>query len=126
MPKKPKRSRLQKLQNSWGKSSPKERADFLLWLKGADAGLGQSGTEADASVRSEVPIASGRYLTAPTITRIKQIMAARGMSHADVMLELGFSPEDRALQQALDNSASLRLAMVAALAAWLGENADVS
>ena len=117
MSKKPKRSRLQKLQHSWEKASPLEREDFLGWLQAP--GVGVSELQANALTRSEAPIASGRYLTSSTITRIKTKMAARGMSADDVMNALGFATDGIALRRALENNASLRLVVVTALAEWL-------
>lgn len=121
MPKKPKRSRLQKLQNGWAKSSPEERKAFLAWLKGMDASPSEFFSEASPAPRPAAPIASGRYLTPETIIRIKAVMAARRMSEGDVMEALGFSREDPALRRALDHDASLRLMVVKALANWLGD-----
>jgi hypothetical protein len=119
MPKKPKRSRLEKLQNSWAKSSARERSDFLRWLEEQDAGLSKVSSDVTPAPQPAGPIASGRYLTPATITRIKSVMAARGLSDGDVMEALGFSREDCSLRRALDDHASLRLLLVEALAIWL-------
>jgi hypothetical protein len=115
MPKKPKRSRLQKLQNSWEKSSAEERADFMRWLEAS----GVSARQAAPATMSEAPIASGRYLTSSTVARVKATMAVRAVSAEEVMAELGFGPDDPSLGRAMDDSASLRLVIVAALEKWL-------
>lgn len=112
MSKKPKRSRLQKLQHSWEKASPLEREDFLGWLQAPGVGVSSGST---------APIASGRYLTPSTIARIKAKMAARGVSADDVMNALGFPTDGVLLRRALENNASLRLVVVAALATWLSD-----
>jgi hypothetical protein len=46
-------------------------------------------------------------------------MAARAVSAEEVMAELGFGPDDPSLGRAMDESASLRLVIVAALEKWL-------
>ncbi|MBW8300372.1 MAG: hypothetical protein K0M60_12290 [Hydrogenophaga sp.] len=119
MPTKQKRTRLEKLQNSWTKATAEERLRFLAWLRQADS----SGDALGPSLGTP-PIASGRYLLPSAITRIRVIMAKRSLSPADVMAEIGFEPDDPSLARALDGNASLRLAVVAALEIWLVANAS--
>ena len=117
MPSKPKRTRLEKLQNSWTKATVEERFEFLAWLRQPDG----SG-DAPGLTLGTPPIASGRYLLPSAITRIRAIMAERSLAPADVMREIGFEPDDPSLARALDGKASLRLAVVAALETWLVAN----
>jgi hypothetical protein len=121
MPKKSKRSRLLKLQNSWEKSSAQERTGFMRWLEAS----GVSAMEAPTAPMSEVPIASGRYLTPAAIARIKSIMLAPSLSVEVMVIELGFASDDVSLGRALEDNVSLRLAMVAALEKLLIVNATV-
>lgn len=114
MPSKQKRTRLEKLQNSWMKATAEERFGFLCWLRQTDA----AGDALGLSFATP-PIASGRYLLPSAIARIRAIMAERSLCPADVMTEIGFEPDDPALARALDGNASLRLAIVAALEIWL-------
>jgi hypothetical protein len=121
MPITQKRTRLEKLQNSWTKATAEERVQFLTWLRQADA-------SGDASVRSLAvpPIASGRYLLPSAISRIRTIMAVRGLAPADVMVEIGFDRNDPSLARAFEENASLRLSLVAALESWLIANSSPS
>ena len=114
MPSKQKRTRLEKLQNSWTKATVEERCQFLAWLRSA----GMSGDDSDLSINVP-PIASGRYLLPSPVVRIRSIMAERGLTTADVMTEIGFEPDDPSLSRGLDENASLRLSIVAALELWL-------
>lgn len=117
MPSKQKRTRLEKLQNSWTKATAEERFGFLAWLRQPDA----AGDTAGLSLGTP-PIASGRYLLPSAIARIRAVMDARCLAPADVMAEIGFEPDDPSLARALDGNASLRLAVVAALELWLVAN----
>ncbi|MBV2185726.1 MAG: hypothetical protein KUL88_14435 [Rhizobium sp.] len=114
MPSKQKRTRLEKLQNSWTKATVEERCQFLAWLRPA----GMSGDASHPSINVP-PIASGRYLLPSAVARIRSIMAERGLTTADVMTEIGFEPDDPSLSRALDENASLRLSVVSALEFWL-------
>ena len=114
MPSKQKRTRLEKLQNSWTKATAEERVGFLAWLRQAN-GLG--GPQYPSL--GTPPIASGRYLLPSAIARIRAIMAKRGLSPADLMVEIGFEAADPSLARALAGNASLRLSVVAALEVWL-------
>lgn len=121
MPSKQKRTRLEKLQNSWTKATVDERYQFLAWLRqdsasGASPGLSNLVT----------PIASGRYLLPSAVTRIRVLMAERGLTAGDVMAEIGFEPDDPSLARALDETASLRLSVVAALEIWLSANSSAA
>lgn len=118
MPSKPKRTRLEKLQNSWSKASVEERVRFFVWLRQQDDQAGGAGTGLGGSP-DFAPIASGRYLLPSAISRIRARMAERGLSAADLMAEIGFERDDPSLARALEGNASLRLAVVAALEGWL-------
>lgn len=118
MPSKPKRTRLEKLQNSWTKASVEERVRFLVWLRQQDDQAGGAGTGL-GDLSGFAPIASGRYLLPSAISRIRARMAERGLSAADLMAEIGFERDDPSLARALEGNASLRLAVVAALEGWL-------
>ncbi|MBW8283536.1 MAG: hypothetical protein K0M55_08035 [Rhizobium sp.] len=119
MPSKQKRTRLEKLQNSWTKATVEERYQFLAWLR-QDSALGKSPDFSNVVT----PIASGRYLLPSAVTRIRVLMAERGLTAGDVMAEIGFAPDDPSLARALDEKASLRLSVVAALQIWLTANSS--
>ncbi|MDP9631865.1 UNVERIFIED_ORG: hypothetical protein J2W85_003944 [Ensifer adhaerens] len=120
---KPQRTRLEKLKNSWAKATPGERHGFLTWL--AISGVLPVATPVPptAAVPSPIPagapIASGRYLLPSTITRIEAIMAKQRLKPDDVMHEMGFLSDGQSLARALAKNASLRLAVIAGLEAWL-------
>lgn len=126
---KPQRTRLEKLKNSWAKSTPGEREGFLTWLtiSGVLPAASQSPVADTASLPplpTGAPIASGRYLLPSTITRIKAIMAKRRLKPDDVMGEMGFLSNGQSLARALAKNASLRLAVIAGLEAWLRTHED--
>lgn len=118
---KPERSRLEKLKNSWTKATDAERDAFLAWL----GALPESkiASRSERARPEETPIASGRYLLPTAITEIRATMARRKITPEDVMHEMGFASDGRALARALNWNASLRLAVIAALERWLRENA---
>lgn len=118
MPSKPKRTRLEKLQNSWTKASVEERVRFLVWLRQQDGQTDGAGAGL-SDLPGFAPIASGRYLLPSAIGRIRTRMAERGLSAADLMAEIGFERDDPSLARALEGNASLRLSVVAALESWL-------
>ncbi|ACP26928.1 hypothetical protein NGR_c31950 [Sinorhizobium fredii NGR234] len=125
---KPERSRLDKLKNSWAKATDAERDAFMGWLAATGARPPATKLTAPPSAYSapqpaQTPIASGRYLLPSAIAEIKAIMALRRMTPQDVMDEMGFAAEDRALAGALARGASLRLSVIAALEGWLRINA---
>lgn len=118
MAKKNERTRLEKLQNSWGKASDDERRQFLEWIGGVNTGVpSRAVAEADG-----IPIASGRYLTPQTIERIRAVMTRRSLTLDGLLLELGMPPTDRTLARALVRHASLRLTVIEALRGWLTEH----
>lgn len=121
MPSKQKRTRLEKLQNSWEKATVEERNQFLAWLR-QDSPAGAS----PDLTTVVTPIASGRYLLPSAVTRIRVLMAKRGLTAGDVMAEIGFEPDDHSLTRALDENASLRLAIVAALELWLSAHSSTA
>lgn len=118
MPPKPKRNRLDKLQNSWTKASAQQRYEFLQWL--ATSAESSDGT----GIAATDMIASGRYLLPSAVIRIRAVMTARSLSAEAVMTELGFEEDRHALSRALSEGASLRLAVVAALERWLLAHAE--
>ncbi|MDK1377222.1 MULTISPECIES: hypothetical protein [unclassified Sinorhizobium] len=123
---KPERTRLDKLKNSWTKATDNERNAFLSWLAARGAlstTVTHSSGPSPSQRAAEAPIASGRYLLPSAIAEIKAIMAKRRLQPEDVMQEIGFPPDDRSLAHALARGASLRLAVIAALEAWLRTNA---
>ncbi|WEX88916.1 hypothetical protein PZN02_001444 [Sinorhizobium garamanticum] len=123
---KPERTRLDKLKNSWAKATDNERDAFLSWLTARGARsttAAHSSTPSPSASAVEAPIASGRYLLPSAIAEIKAIMARRRLKPDDVMQEIGFPPGDHSLAHALARGASLRLAVIAALEAWLRTNA---
>ncbi|WP_331372502.1 hypothetical protein [Sinorhizobium chiapasense] len=122
---KPERTRLGKLKNSWAKATDNERDAFLRWLAASGAlstMAAHSSAPSPSASAAEAPIASGRYLLPSTIAEIEAIMAKRRLRPDDVMQEIGFSADDRSLGHALARGASLRLAVIAALEAWLRTN----
>ncbi|AWM26845.1 hypothetical protein N181_15055 [Sinorhizobium fredii USDA 205] len=129
---KPERSRLDKLKNSWAKATDAERDAFLSWLAARGARRSSPTLASSPSLapspssprQAETPIASGRYLLPSTIAEIEVIMAQRRLTPQDVMHEMGFAAEDRALAGALARGASLRLSVIAALEGWLRINAQ--
>jgi hypothetical protein len=118
---KPKRTRLEKLKNSWTKATESERDAFLAWLAATNAL--PAITTVPHSRSEETPIASGRYLLPSAIAEIKAITARRQLTPEDVMREMGFTSDGRPLARALSRNASLRLAVIAALERWLRDNA---
>ncbi|OCP38331.1 hypothetical protein [Ensifer sp. LC163] len=126
---KPQRTRLEKLKNSWAKATPGERDGFLTWLTITGA-LPIASAPSSTTALSPEPlpagtaIASGRYLLPSTITRIRAIMVKRRLKPGDVMLEMGFSSDGQSLARALAKNASLRLAVIAGLEAWLRTHED--
>lgn len=124
---KPQRTRLEKLKKSWAKATPGEREGFLTWLAISGVLPGASSpaaTACPAPLPAGTPIASGRYLLPSTVIRIKAIMARRRMKPDDVMGEIGFSSDGQSLARALARNASLRLAVIAGLEAWLNAHED--
>ncbi|GEO86138.1 MULTISPECIES: hypothetical protein [Alphaproteobacteria] len=117
MTSKQKRTRLQKLQNSWAKATLEERSSFIEWLRHADLAA-----DGSAPALNLAPIASGRYLLPSAVARVQVIMTKRNLTAADVMVEMGFECDDPSLARALDDHQSLRLAVVAALETWLIAN----
>ncbi|MBP1887722.1 hypothetical protein [Sinorhizobium mexicanum] len=123
---KPERTRLDKLKNSWTKATDSERDAFLNWLEARGAlstAPAYSSAPSPSASAAEAPIASGRYLLPSAIAEIKAIMAKRELEPEDVMQEIGFAADGRSLAQALARGASLRLAVIAALQAWLRTHA---
>ncbi|PZU81536.1 MAG: hypothetical protein DI528_21300 [Shinella sp.] len=120
---KPKRNRLEKLQNSWVKASAQQRYEFLQWLATSSDGSNGNGLAATDMI-ARIPIASGRYLLPSAVIRIRAVMTARSLSAEAVMAELGFEEDRNALSRALSEGASLRLAVVAALENWLLAHAE--
>jgi hypothetical protein len=120
MPKKIKRSPLDKLMKHWERASAEERQQFLARALGAGAlqGIVEEAAPVDAP---ELPvlIANGRYLLPDTVARIERIMIARHITPEAIAQEIGFSGEGHALTRALVRQASLRLAIIAALRAWI-------
>jgi lambda repressor-like predicted transcriptional regulator len=120
MPKnrKPRRTRLEKLQNSWLKASADERRQFLGWMQGLS---GDGAEDAGAFPRMPAPITTGRYLTPDAAARIRARLKARGMSLADLNREMDLGPDDPSLARALVARTSLRLSVVARLERWLAD-----
>lgn len=138
MPRKDKRSPLDKLTKHWRRASDAERRAFLEALRqegvlpktgtfsatGAasarrtgGASLPSAGMEATGEM-----IANGRYLLPMTVARIEAIMIRRRIGPAEVMAEAGFAGDGAVLTRALIRQASLRLSVIAALRDWLAEN----
>ncbi|MBP1851516.1 hypothetical protein [Rhizobium halophytocola] len=115
-----KRTRLEKLKHSWAKASVEEQQAFVVWL-----GEDQQMPVAAGSIRTAAPapIATGRYLTRETVDRLRGIMAMRGISLAEVMVEMGLESHDRSLARAMLRQTSLRLKTVEALQVWLAAHA---
>ncbi|MBP2551245.1 hypothetical protein J2858_004186 [Neorhizobium galegae] len=119
MPKKHKRSALEKLQKHWLRASADERRSFLASLHARDSDPeGACGTETFLSGRDEL-IANGRYLLPLTVARIEKIMIARRIGPSEAMAEMGFAGQGTALARALIRKASIRLRVIAALQDWL-------
>lgn len=117
MPKsrKPQRTRLEKLQNSWAKASADERDAFLAWIGRPD---GAAVPPAETGPR---PITTGRYLTPEAAKAILARLAASGETLDDLKTQLGLEADDRMLARALMLKSGLRLAVVARLERWLSE-----
>ncbi|MBR0557249.1 hypothetical protein J5J10_16295 [Ciceribacter sp. L1K23] len=109
------RTRLEKLQRSWTKASGEERRQFLEWIGHRSSG--------EAPATAADPIASGRYLTPRTISRVRIALAQRSMTLADLSTELGLRPGDLSLARAFARNASLRLRLIEALQQWLEDHA---
>ena len=122
---KTKRTRLEKLQHSWMKALPREREAFLDWL-GEVQGVARLPSAEGRATLPAVPIAPGRYLTPETVERLRGVMAARGITLADAMSEMGLDREDRSLARAMLRQTSLRLKTVEAIQLWLAEHETAS
>lgn len=120
MPKKIKRSPLEKLLKHWERASAEDRRQFLT--RALEEGTTQSAAKEVAPVDAQdLPalIANGRYLLPDTVARIERIMIARRITPETIAQEIGFAGEGHALTRALVRQASLRLAIIAALRAWI-------
>ncbi|OLP53974.1 hypothetical protein BJF92_09495 [Rhizobium rhizosphaerae] len=104
-----------RLRKAWTKADEAARGQFLTWLS-------KKGYLPEAA--SAPPIASGRYLLPATVERIALKMTQEKLSPAALARHLGFSTEGPALERALRHGAALRLALVAALSAWLVQPAQ--
>jgi hypothetical protein len=113
----PERTRVQKLQNSWKKATPKEREAFARWL--AAEGQAMLASQTQPPEPSDAPIANGRYLLPQAIVRIEAIMTARRITPVQVMQEMGFGAHDRSLLRAMARKTCLRLKVIEALQRWL-------
>lgn len=122
MPKsdKPRRTRLEKLPNSWSKASLAERQAFLDWV-GHSTHPVSVPQQADINRASAISITTGRYLTTDAVQMIAARLRASGMKVSDLKEQLGLEPEDKSLARALGGRASLRLSVVARLEKWLSE-----
>lgn len=135
MPRKDKRSPLDKLMKHWRRASDAERHAFLEALRregavpeiGRPPAGGAAGTRQPAGMPSPSSgidmtgemIANGRYLLPMTVARIEAVMIRRRIGPADVMTEAGFAGDGAALTRALIRQASLRLSVIASLKLWL-------
>lgn len=130
MPKKHKRTALEKLQKHWQRANDEERRAFLAHVhtNGVDP---QAAPMADTF--SDMPhvgiptgsgamIANGRYLLPLTVARIEKIMITRHIGPSEVMAEMGFAGHGTALTRALIRKASIRLIVISALQRWLHVN----
>ncbi|MGI2035914.1 hypothetical protein ACRQ1B_26395 [Rhizobium panacihumi] len=104
----------EKLLKAWGKANAQDREQFLKKI-----GANRDASHAPAATLPM--IANGRYLLPQTIRDIETIMFRRELSPAHVMKEVGFPTEGRSFTRALARNASLRLAVITALATWLRE-----
>jgi hypothetical protein len=119
MPKKIKRSPLDKLVKHWHRASPDARQKFLESVLAPDA---QQACPVRAEQNSDALIANGRYLLPATVTRIERIMISRRIDPNEIMREMGFAGHGMALTRALVRQASLRLSVIAALRDWIISN----
>lgn len=113
---KPRRTRLEKLQNSWVKASEAERQAFLDWMRD------ETMHGARAGALDAIPLATGRYLTPVAARRILDRMKRDGLDFPAVNIALGLPEKDRSLARALVNGTSLRLAVIVSLEGWLRGN----
>ena len=118
MPKKKKKSPLEKLTQAWTKASSDERQQFLDFLSGQDNGNGLVGS----NPKTAAPIATGRYLTRETIAETEYLMRERNLDIATLSAECGLDENDHALHRALKHGYPLRLVVVKTLQLWLTKN----
>ena len=70
-------------------------------------------------------IANGRHLLPWAKSRIQAVMTARGLKVGAVMKEIGFSPLNASLGQALKGDTQLQPALLTALENWLQKNKHI-
>ncbi|MCY1665450.1 hypothetical protein [Rhizobium sp. SL86] len=121
MPKPRGRTPLAKLHKHWKRASPEERQAFLDQVGPAQS-TRPARRQAHQETKSDTLIANGRYLLPATVRRIEAIMVTRRIGPSDVVEDLGYPDQAVALTRALTQQSSLRLAIIAALTAWIDEN----
>lgn len=116
------RTRLLELKNAWQKASANERREFENWLH---TEYGVITPHPTASATGRVAIANGRQLLPWAKSRIQAVMTARGLKVGALMKELGFSPLNASLGQALKGDTQLQPALITALENWLEKNKHI-
>lgn len=116
---KPRRTALQQLQSAWSKADPTERDTFRQMIGCVPASAGQMTGSVSASTGS--PFHVDRKLTPAAIAQISAIMTRRDLRMGQVMAELGFSPLNVSLGNALSQGTKLRPEVLDRLEAWLSK-----
>ena len=116
------RTRFHELKNSWQKASAYERREFEHWLQ---TEYGVITPHPTAATAGRVPIANGHHLLPWAKSRIRAVITARGLKVGAVMKEVGFSPLNASLGQALKGDTQLQPALITALENWLEKNKHI-
>jgi hypothetical protein len=104
--------RLDGLKRGWKLSSPKERSEFLQWIK--SSGIGLKKRAAAASIAD----ATGK-LTPQAIAFITDWVKKNRASAGRIMGQCGYSNYDYRLAQSLNGKVGLPADVLAALKPWL-------
>lgn len=116
------RTRFHELKNAWQKANAYERREFEHWLQ---TEYGVITPHPTAATAGRVSIANGRHLLPWAKSRIQAVMTARGIKLGAVMKEVGFSPLNASLGQALKGDTQLQPALITALENWLEKNKHI-
>lgn len=116
---KPRRTALQQLQSAWSKADPSERDTFRQMIGCVSTSAGQM--TGSVSVSTGRPVHVERRLTPAAIAQITAIMTRRNLRMGQVMTELGFSPLNVSLGNALARGTKLRPEVLDRLEGWLSK-----
>ncbi|MBR0794007.1 hypothetical protein JQ615_01245 [Bradyrhizobium jicamae] len=105
--------RLAALKRDWKRSSPKQRAEFLNWVKSSGIGL-------KSKPHPILADPSGR-LTPSAVTFIHASMKKGKLTPGKIMKQMGYNNHDYRLAQALKGQTALPSDVITALRAWMAK-----